>query len=218
MKSFLLSVIFFVAAAIGFYWLQNSGALPGGTVPVAKTAWLFSVIFYWFVLPFFWSIDKALPRALRMLFVVALSNMVIRALFELPMMYVTKNWLHVYGIGHDIASIALCIVLLVLSMKNVKPAAVWVSIYFGFSSILFITEAIFANYLRRVTDADGTVFFLPSGQIHSHSGNQSVDDGHNLIIMVTTTMVIAIFFMSLFLVSKWRTAEPAHRCVTDHVR
>ena len=155
-------------------------------------------------MPFFRITDKALPAMLRLLFAIALTNMVVRALFELPMMYISGNWLHIYGIGHDIFSIALCLFLTILSAVTIRPAAVWSAVYFGFSAILFSAEAVFASYLRQVTSADGTVFFLPS------------DQNHSLMLTMTVMLVVAIFIVSLLLISKWRTTVPEHSSGNIH--
>lgn len=207
----MLSVAVTVLLAIGFHILQNSGAVQGGTLPVAKTAWLFTVLFYWYVLPAIFCADKSLPKIVRVLFVVALCNMVLRAAFELPMMYVTQTWLHAYGIGHDIFSLILCsllavILVLSLSRKHAIPehgvltqralvhraqAMGWPSHYFIFSAFLFMIEAVFASYLRSVTNANGEIFFLPP------------DPAHQTMLVVTTVLVVFSWGMIFYLARQW---------------
>ncbi len=195
-----------IMLAIGFHYLQNSGAIKGGSVPAVKTAWLFTVLFYWYVLPAIYSADKSLPTMVRQLFAVVLINMIVRALVELPMMYVTQTWLHIYGIGHDIFSALLCLAIglmlmspgllsVVLRSQVAKKQGTtlpgWLHGYFIFSAFLFLMEAVFANYLRNVTGADGKIFFLP------------MESSHGLMLSITAVVVATTWGVIIYQMRQW---------------
>lgn len=193
----MLSGIILSLAGGVFFVLQNSGQVRGGSISVAKTLWLFTVLFYWYMLPAFWWLDSRLPRVVRLVFLLALVNMIVRAIVELPMMYVTDSWLHIYGIMHNVCSImlsigiALWLVKVGRDAKEVKPHLLWVVGYFIWSAVLFFIESIFAYYLRMVTSADGSVFFLPASQSHLIMQN------------VTIFVVVCVWVSVVFLTGRW---------------
>lgn len=184
-RAWLLSASIMVALGCLFHFAQNSGTLVGGSVPFVKSAWLFTVLFYWYVMPAIWLSDTKLAKPIKLVLGISLANMVLRALFELPLMYVTASWLHAYGIGHDIFSVALSLILLLWLVRNSgKGDALWVKWYLCVSALLFLVESYFALYLRSVTDADGSVFFLPSSP-------------SNTVILATTAAAVLLAWAAI---------------------
>ena len=99
------------------------------------------------------------------------------------MMYGTRSWLHAYGIGHNIFSVALCICFGAFLYRSARP----VSLYFLFCAVLFLIETHFANYLRTVSEGDGSVFFIEHSQ------------DHKMILWQTRAAIVmaAVFFVYL---------------------
>jgi len=178
-----------------FYRAQNAPGSAGGNVAAVKALWLLCVIIFWYVLPAFWMLDVSLSRNARLVCALALANMVLRAVVELGMMYVSHSWKHSYGIGHDIASIVLCIAIVIV----VRRDEFWLPLFFAYCALLFAFETYFALYLRRVTNADGSVFFLASS------------DAHAPVLQTTAAIVTASVIIGIYIVGKWSNAEFARR-------
>jgi len=160
----LLSLLLLSLAAAMLYWFQHNDVLSGGAIAPSKLAWLLVVIMYWYVLPIYWLLGNGLNRQAKLALQVFLVSMILRAVVELTMMYLTQNWLHAYGIAHNLFSIALCTVI-GLYLLRLRTIISW---YFVYSAVMFIVETYFAQYLQSVSNADGNVFFLESVAEHSH--------------------------------------------------
>lgn len=177
-------VALIVLASGVLYWLQHSGQLSGGAIAPSKLAWLTTVIIFWYVLPAYWLLRNKNDQKIQLACGIFLASMLLRAAVELGMMYISNNWLHVYGICHDIFSVILCIFLaLTLSEINRKIAR-----YFYFCAGLFIMETGFAYYLKQASGGDGTVFFLEFSPRHS------------LVLWLTRLTVLASIFMFFHLI------------------
>lgn len=189
----LCSVIALSAVAWVFYLLQNSAASTGGSVAPVKVLWLFTVIVFWYLLPLFWSFDPTLHARGRIVCWWFAGNMILRAVVELWMMYIGKNWQHSYGVGHDVVSFFLCVALAVYAWRD-EP---WLRVFLVYCAVLFTFEALFALYLRKATNADGKVFFLPSSEAHT-------------AILNTTGAAVAVSaVVASGLIWKWMNGAPS---------
>ena len=171
------------------YWLQHNGVLSGGAIAPSKLAWLFSVIVFWFILPVYFLFDKSPKDRAKKALCVFLVSMLLRAVIELSMMYITNNWLHVYGISHNLFSIFLCVVFFVLLFHTDKL----VSLFFACCACLFLIETYFAQYLRTVSGANGKVFFLEVSAEHSQ-------------VLVLTRIAVGISVVMFFILVSKRAA------------
>lgn len=176
-----------------FYWRQNAPGSAGGDIAFVKALWLYCVIVFWYLLPAAWLLDTSLSRVARLACATLLASMVLRAVVELVMMYGFDSWKHDYGIGHDVASIALCLVLAVVLRHDES----WLPRFFAYCAILFAFETWFAMYLKRVSNADGSVFFLPSS------------DAHATILQATTVIVSVSVVIGAYIVWRWQHVQPA---------
>ncbi|WP_456373945.1 hypothetical protein [Thiolapillus sp.] len=152
-----------VISGLYFHHLQNASApLPGGKIALIKTLWLGTVLASWYLLPLLMLFDRRLEK-LRSLVALLLLNMLIRAMVELGMMYLWHNWHPYYGIGHDLFSVMLCLVL----ATKVRRCIPIISTYFIVMAILFAVETGFAWYmLRHVSTAVGTAYYVPDSPVH----------------------------------------------------
>lgn len=144
------------------YGLQHAGVLSGGAIAPSKLGWLLTVVVFWYVLPFHWLLDATVSNAAKGLLCLFLLSMVLRALVELSMMYISNNWLHAYGIAHDIFSIGMCVMIALYLINTDRMPA----LYFIYCAGLFALETYFAFYLKKVSGGDGSVFFLESSPEH----------------------------------------------------
>lgn len=174
-----------LSAAV-FYPLQNSGALPGGQVAPVKLAWLACAILFWYLLPGLLLLDRRMPRAARLAVTVLLANMLARAVIELYMMYVTKNWHPWLGIGHDILSLLMMVAVTLPVLR--EPGRLYAG-YLAVAGAMFVPEALFAWYMLKnvgvpvLTSAGApvqTVYFVPD------------DPAHGGIMAVTAICVAAL--------------------------
>jgi len=143
---FLVLILFLLLpTAVVLYWCQHTGILPGGAIAPSKLGWL--------------VVAKEAKWILWLFF----SSMLLRAIIELSMMYLTNNWLHAYGIAHNMLSIVICLFGALFLFQSSRIIAV----FFAYSGILFTLEIYFARYLQAVSHGDGSVFFLESAPEHA---------------------------------------------------
>ena len=186
-RRLLSGLIILSATAWMFYLIQNSAAGRGGNIAPVKALWLLTVIVFWYLLPLVWALDRTLSARARTTCWLFAGNMLLRAVVELWLMYGSQMWQHSYGIGHDIASILLCLAL----AFYLRRGEVWLWVFFVYCAVLFAFETLFALYLRGVTNADGRVFFLPSSETHT------------AILNTTGTVVAVSVIVGSGLIWKW---------------
>ncbi len=170
-RTFASAVVLTLLGAAAFHLAQNRLAWFGGSIAPQKTAWLFTALFAWLVLPAILACDRRLPWRVRRGYVVFLALMLARGAVELPLMYGTRGWSPLYGIAHD----AVCMLLLVALYVTERPAAkggdarhrIAVANYLALAA-LFVPEIAFAAYMRRNFDTagDAAVFFVPDEPAH----------------------------------------------------
>jgi hypothetical protein len=152
-------------ATIVFYFIQNTSQLSGGNIALAKTIWLAYAILFWFALPTILILDSRTPGVWKLIFQIFLANMLIRAIFELLMLYVWNNWSTDYGVSHDIFSIALLSALAVKNRKYLNNFLFSSTIAVFF--LMFVAEIIFVSYMAsNITGAGSSVFFVPDSNEH----------------------------------------------------
>ena len=187
--AFAIAVAGLSFSALGFYLLQNSGALPGGKIAPVKMARLAFAILFWYVLPALLLLDARLPRLARYACAVLLVNMLSRAVAELFMMYVTNSWHPWMGISHNIFSFVL--MLLVAWPVLVAGDIVYAS-YLLIAIIMFVPETLFAWYmLTAATPAGVTTFFVPG------------DPAHQGILILTSLCVASLLVYLFFFARRW---------------
>lgn len=174
------------AAAAMLYALQHGGQLSGGAIAPSKLAWLFVVIVFWYVLPIYWLMDRSIDKEAKLVLQLFLASMITRAVVELTMMYITKSWLHAYGIAHSAFSVVLCTIGAMVIYRPQRQ----ISLFLIYCSVLFVIEIYFAQYLRVVSRGDGNVFFLESAPEHAQ------------ILLLTRLAVIISIAVFLFLIMR----------------
>ena len=135
-----------------FYWRQNYRGQIGGAISVAKLLWLDYAILAWIVMPAFLVASPQVSPAWRRLFTIHLINFGARAVIELILLYVFVAWSPVYGIAHDVFSIALI---------------AWLAPHDG--SLLYhyswtiraglVCEIVFAALFHRLTSKERAIWF-----------------------------------------------------------
>ena len=188
--AFASAVAGLLLAAFAFLSVQNSGMLPGGSVAPVKLAWLSCAILFWYLLPALLLADSRLPDPVRFACGVLLANMLARAVVELFMMYVSKNWHPWFGIGHDVFT---AILMFMVSRPVFRSADL--RFYGGFLLVIiamFIVEACFAWYmLSEATSPGATVYFVAD------------EPAHRNIMVVTTLCVVALAVYLIFFSRRW---------------
>jgi hypothetical protein len=102
---------------------QKGGAM-GGAISLPKAIWLPLAIFEWFVFCVAVGFDPALPPALRCPFAAVGASMWLRGAVEMVMLYGTKSWRPPMGIAHDLITLALLGVIVVVNHDAVAAGAV----------------------------------------------------------------------------------------------
>ena len=152
--------------AVSFYLVQNNGLLSGGAIALPKIIWLAYAILCWFCLPLLFILDSRIDPVWKSVYRIFLINMLARAVVELFMMYVMNNWSPYYGIAHDIFSILLLAMLMIV-YRHTLPR----DIFFAYSLMLilmFLIEICFVIYMIvEVVGNDAIVYFVPGGDAHA---------------------------------------------------
>lgn len=186
----LLGVVVGLAiAAFVFYGIQNAGSIPGGSIALPKLFWLALIVTFWYVAPVFFIYHRDVNATARMIIYLHLANVIVRAVVELYMMYVSENWHPYYGIAHDIVSAVLIGSLILLRLNRLSPHLK------SFLAVLcgtFIIEACFASYMVTQVAAEGSVvFFVPDSE------------EYQLILRVTWVAVVGLLLGLMYFGKAW---------------
>lgn len=163
---FLLLALVVVVCAIGlsFYLRQNRARTLGGRISRAKAAWLtFAVLFWLGVCPLL-AFEPSLPLRWRIVLGVFGAQFWLRGLAELWMLYVSKNWRPPYGIGHDLFSLVLVVVMTLgygafpLDAPNVVGLAVTSILVISLVAETYYAWVFFGLVEGRTTGDDGVWF------------------------------------------------------------
>jgi hypothetical protein len=92
-----------------FAWKQNQGSLVGGPISLPKALWLNYALCVFLILPFSLWRNVALSLAVRALFGWVFVSFALRSLVETFMLYFTRKWECIYGIGHDLFTLLLVV-------------------------------------------------------------------------------------------------------------
>lgn len=163
----LLSVVTLTGmAAFVFYVLQNGGSLEGGNIALPKLLWLAYAILFWFFLPALIVLDVRTPPVWRRIYAIFLVNMLLRAVIELFMMYVTSSWNPYYGIGHDLFTILLLSIVVATNGTQLRSGLLLINVFAIVA--MFAIEIGFVLYmLLEVSGSGEPVYFVPAEQRHA---------------------------------------------------
>ena len=174
-----------------FYFIQNYFLSNlGGEIALVKVFWLEIVIIFWFICPLFLSLDKELNSSTRKAYKYFLINMLLRAIVELYMMYVSKNWHPYIGIGHNLFSILFSIFLYLKFIYPNKEFNIF-ALNFIVSFILFIPESFFAYYMLTNVISSETVYFVPP------------TSKHDFVLNITLIAGVTLFIWQIIFIRYW---------------
>lgn len=189
-----IASVLFLAGVVFFSW-QNSDGGIGGKIALPKLIWLADALWFWYFLPILIGIDSRISQSLRWVYGIFWGNMVLRAIAELLMMYVSQNWHPYWGISHDVFSLILILGLLLKAQPKTELDKN-IDLNFKVTGLMFIIESYFAWYmLNNVKSDGGPVYFVPG-------------DGQYLgVLLITWVVVIALTVQQIFLYQKWFNYE-----------
>lgn len=133
-----------------FYWRQNYRAQIGGAISIAKLLWLDYAIVAWFLVPAL--LVGTTSGAWQRLFTIHLINFGARAIIELILLYVFVKWSPIYGIAHDVFSIAL--------ITWLAPHDATILHHYSWTlRIGLVCEIVFAALFHRLTSKEHAIYF-----------------------------------------------------------
>lgn len=226
--SYYLILLGLGVSGVVFYYFQNHWHGLGGSIALPKVLWLGYALWFWYFLPLMIGSDTRISSNLRRLYWILWLNMVFRAIAELGMMYVGRNWHPYYGISHDLFSALLIFVLLfkekagvfaqtegerefnshlLLTLSSLEtPIDKAVRFNFRVMGVMFWIEASFAWYMVQHVHSDkGLVYFVPGN--HEHLG----------IMLVTWVVVIGLTIQQFVFARQW-LYEPIERSSHSQTR
>ena len=159
----LLSLFLIMLSAGVFFYLQNDNMIVGGNIALVKLLWLATVIFCWYVMPILLLLDSRLSKLEVKICYLLLVNMLLRAIVELFMMYVSKNWDPIYGISHDVASLLLLIIIMVnyRRPKGAKYESSQLTFFLMAYILILVFESVFASYILSLQRPDEIIYYVP---------------------------------------------------------
>jgi hypothetical protein len=194
-RAFLGVVTLLGAVSVFFYWRQNFAGQIGGAMSIAKLLWLDYAILSWFILPAFLCGSPATAQ-MRRLCAIHLINFGGRAVIELWLLYVVIGWTPLYGIAHDLFSIAL--------ITWLAPRHAGTERHFTWTLRLTLAcEILFASLFHLETAGEGAIYFA------------SDDPRFRMINTVTWIVVCAAYTDLAWVVARLRGVlmpgmEPEH--------
>jgi hypothetical protein len=187
------------AAALLFFWVQNTYRPVGGDISWAKLFWLMYAVLFWFVLPLLLVADPRLGRAWRRPFAVLAALMLVRGVIEFWMLYVALNWSPWYGIGHDVVCMtALAALAWPLRAHLTSSLERTVFVHLIVTTAIFLPEMYFAWYMQAhfTTTGESAIYFVPD------------DPRYSDVLTVTTTVVVFLLaYLPVFLF-RWLHGAP----------
>lgn len=155
--------------AILFYHHQNQVTHLGGAISPAKMAWLAYTIFVWFVLCPLLAMVSRVGQPLRLILGSFAVCIWVRGVAELYMLYIKKNWRPLFGIMHDLCSLALVIGLSLAYRWEIAvlqhPFDRWVMALIGCVVLSLWLETCYASMFQHVmpgrTTGDKGIWFVP---------------------------------------------------------
>lgn len=195
-RPFLAATAVLAVSSAVFFWRQNYAGQIGGEMSVAKILWLDYAIVAWFIVPAFLCRSPLLSRAWRVVFGAHLINFSTRAVIELWLLYVTIGWSPVYGIIHDLFSIALIAVLARRAIVEDEPSAM--ARHFSWSlRATLVCEIAFAALFHAETAGEYAIYFAS-------------DDPRFRLINTLTTVVVLAAYADLLLLLRRPMPEARH--------
>lgn len=159
------------AGGIAFFLTQNGSGRIGGEMAPQKMLWLFYAIVLWLVLPGAVVFDRRASPPIRAAYCALFALMVLRAIAEGWMLYVSRNWSPWYGIGHDVV----CMVVgLVAAVSVARSAGIrrsvdrWLYANLVVTLLAFVPEIHFAHYMvgNFNTAGEAAIYFVPDDARH----------------------------------------------------
>lgn len=166
---FLIVVGFFALTPL-FYYLQNRKAAIGGGVSFIKSAWLVYVICLWYIIPL---LQLQTDSIINKYYIVFLISVILRAVVEGVLCYITHTWRVLYGIFFDILHLIIAgfaIYHLVSITEEIDRVTFFLFLN-KFSNIIFFmllclslfAELIFVNWFVKVTGGPARgYYFVPN--------------------------------------------------------
>jgi hypothetical protein len=189
------------ASGYAFQLLQNQYGYIGGVISLPKLMWLGYALLFWMGLPLLIVADVRTPPMLARAFGALLVLMLARGLAELVMLYITKNWSPLYGIGHDLLCLSVLGVMLWRAGASASMPQGRVLLVHGIvTALMFFPEIWFAWYMHSNFHTQGgqAIYFVPDSELHRRA------------LRITAGVVLALtVYLPLFL-GYWLHA-PARR-------
>jgi len=149
-ESLLAATAALVSFSAFFYWRQNYRGQIGGAISLAKMLWLDYAIVAWFVVPAL--LIRSTAGAWQRLFTIHLINFAARAVIELILLYVFVKWSPLYGIAHDLFSIAL--------ITFFAPRDGSILCHYAWTLRVGLAfEIVFAALFHRLTSKERAIYF-----------------------------------------------------------
>ena len=155
--SALMTIGGFAAATALFGWRQNKGGVVGGPISLPKILWLNLTLTVFFGLPFALWRETSLSPGMNALWGWLLLSFVLRAVIELYLIYVTISWKCLYGITHDLFSLALAVALRagITPQPSDQKALAFLWVY----AAVLLVEAGMAKAFSRLADPKDGIYF-----------------------------------------------------------
>ena len=138
-----------------FHQYQNKKTRIGGKISVEKTLWLSYALFFYFVLCPVLSLDNTINYTHRVIIGSFTVLIIIRGVFQLWFMFLSKNWSPKLGIGYNIFSLIIIISEILyfndaISISLIDHHARWTFFAIIMVSLCLITDSVYAYKFYQI--------------------------------------------------------------------
>ena len=196
--SLLAGAVLVLLFGLGFLRQQNSKAGLGGRISKPKLLWLLYAVYFWFLVCPLLAFEAAVPRPIRFILGGFAAVMWLRGMAEMFMLYVSKNWRPPYGVAHDVFSMVLIVLGLLVYRDH------WEALGPGVPQWSFVLLLVLLGSLAVETYYAAAFFRAVEGRTTGDDGLWFADEKDprfrriNLITTVVNVPFYAFLLISLF--------------------
>ena len=193
----------FILVAVGarlFGQRQNQGRRLGGAISRPKLIWLGLIFYGWFIVAPTLALEPAVPAHQIFYLRVFAGFVALRGLVELAMLYGTRTWRPVYGLGHSMASFLwMAMGAYVAAPADASGFASWTGAFILWIAVTAALETYYAYTFHRVVrgraSGDDNTWFGADGDPKFSWLNRITALGN----------VPVLIFLTITLIGVWRS-------------
>jgi hypothetical protein len=180
-----------------YYTHQNQKNVIGGKISKAKTFWLGYAMFHYFILPWWILIYVSEDEISSIILYSILGIFYFRMLFQMLLMFVTRNWSPPLGMAYNIIA-SLIITSLLIYFTGSKDLPIYYCIIIAYISIIILILLTDTFYAKRFYDLVGletkgekAIWFASDDEKFAHI-NRITQRNNVIFILLSLVLLLLI--------------------------